>query len=367
MIKYYFFLLFKKIRFNLHDYFEIKRDPNLNNSIEQFSVFLWSVLFSRLEFTDKSVFFNSKVNNKGKPLILSQARVLLALVESYHNKKSLVKAKWLIKAFSKYLISERRSDGLFSFNYPSWDRQDEGIATVWTVLALIKANSILDENSIHSFIEDTTNIMLDKLYTEDTSLLHTKNDTYWCLNSASTLAYVCKLLLDINYSERLEIAMNNSIDICIKNIHNDGHFPYSEKRKGTYILLYHPVVIYTLEMCENSEYLDDEIKIKLRNSLANARKFLIDQLDTNLYFVEPEVQKYSRYVISNIIGLVALKGYIDVDKEEKILKNILTFMRNHKLYLCINDDLKLYNSSLYKLKDQLSIEVLFWLEIYKAK
>ena len=326
---------------------------------------LWKRILQNIKYQDYYVFLNTEVKNQNKPLILSQARVLLALVESYKN--GFIKSKWLIKGFANYLIKERNKEGMYKFNYPSWDKQDEGIATVWALLALIKAYDIIHEKTILIFVEETTQIMLDKLYSENTSLLHTKGDDYWCLNAASTLAYLCKLILDKKYSSRFASAMNNSISLCVNNLADDGHFPYSEKRMGTYLLLYQPVVIYTLEMCTDSKYLNEINANSLKNKLKLARIFLLKQMDRNYFFVEPEIKKFSRYVISNIVSLVALKGFIKPEEESKILKNILKFLKNDEIFLCISDDMKLYNSSLYKLRDQLNTEVFFWLETYKSK
>lgn len=367
MLKYYFFLLLKKIRFNIHDIFEKKHLIKSNINPQWFSIILWKLIFQNIRYKNQTVFIDTKVKNQNKPLILSQSRVLLSLVASYNNQESIIKDKWLIKSFSKYLMSERNKDGLYTFNYPFWDRQDEGIATVWVLLALIKSYDILKDEKILNFVEETTNIMIDELYSEQTSLLHTKDDDYWCLNAASTLAYLCKLILDIKYISRLELVMNNSISLCINNLAEDGHFPYSEKRPGTYLLLYHPVVIHTLEMCSDSNYLNKANQNTISVRLKTARDFLLKQMDGNYFFVEPEIEKYSRYIISNVTSLVALKGFISAEEENKILQNILKFMKDDKIFLCINNNLKLYNSSLYKLNDQLSIEVLFWLETYKSQ
>ncbi len=37
--------------------------------------------------------------------------------------------------------------------------------------------------------------MIEKLYSEKNSLVHTAGDNFWCLDSASTFAYTCSLLL----------------------------------------------------------------------------------------------------------------------------------------------------------------------------
>lgn len=365
MFRYYLKLLQKKTINKFHNKIEIKVGINACGSIECFLFQLTKILFRNLFYEKDYLYFKTKIKNNSKPLILTQARILLILTYQFFYEKNYIK-KWMIRKFVNYLLSERNENGYYTFNYESWDRQDEGIATVWVLSALLKANEILQDDKLVNFITETTNIMLDKLYFEETSLVHTKGDRHWCLNAASTLAWFLSELLKYDDNQRYEKAMNNSVKICLEQQTAEGFFPYSEKRKGTYLLLYNPIVVYTLDKCKDSKYLDDSIKNSLEDKLNFARNFILKQMDNKNYFVEPEIKTYSRYIISNVTSLVALKGFIDKDLENKILLNIQSFMKADQLFMCIDDKYFLYNSSLFRLKDQLSIEVLYWLETFKG-
>ena len=207
--------------------------------------------------------------------MLAQSRILLSLVEGFKHEDSMINSKFLIEKMTNYLKNQRNQEGLYTFNSPNWDMHDEGVASVWALLALIKANSILEQKSILEFVLETTQTMLHKLYDEKTSLVHTKNQSFWCLNSASTLTYFCSLLLELKYDETFNLAMNNSILLCLNNLENDGHFPYSEKWRGTYLLLYHPIVMYTLEECLSSRYLNDNCKAIFRIKIGKSKKIFI--------------------------------------------------------------------------------------------
>ena len=117
--------------------------------------------------------------------------------------------------------------GLFNFNKPYWEKQDEGIASEWATLALLRAYQTLNEREYLNIASSTMEAMLEHLYTEETSLVHTKSDNFWCLNSASTFAYVCSLLLENIYSEKVRQAMIDSVNLCVSKIAMDGHFPYN--------------------------------------------------------------------------------------------------------------------------------------------
>ena len=47
--------------------------------------------------------------------------------------------------------------------------------------------------------------MIENLYTKETSLVHTAGHNFWCLDSASTFAYLCSLLLKHNHSKKYEM------------------------------------------------------------------------------------------------------------------------------------------------------------------
>lgn len=366
MIVYYLNLLFRKIFSNIHNFLETKKDINKNseNCSNLFYFLLFKNVYKKLSVVKSGIYFKTKIQNSSKPLILSQARILLIFSYQFNNNNS-ISNKWIIAQLVNYVKGERNEEGYYTFNYSSWDKQDEGIATVWVLIALLKGYEVLQDISLLEFIIETSNIMLDKLYSERTSLVHTRDDNFWCLNAASTLAWFLSDLLKHHYDERYEKAMNNSINICLDMQTDEGFFPYSEKRTGTYLLLYNPIVVYTLAQCKNSVCINVNLCNKLENKLSLARKFILSNLDKEGFFVEPEVKKYSRYIISNVTSLVALKGFISTDIEEQILKNIFKFMKNGELFLCINDDYKLFNSSLFRLRDQLSIEVLYWLQVYQ--
>jgi hypothetical protein len=362
---YYLNLFFKKLHINTHNIFEQKSAISEDNNYSNFKIFLISNLYSQFRFSHDGIYVNTKVKNNNKSLLLTQARTLLILSLQNENSNITQHSKWLIENLSNYIVKQRNKDQIYTFNYPSWDRQDEGIATVWALISLIKSYPILKVDSLLNFIIETSHVMLDKLYSKETSLMHTKDDKFWCLNAASTLAWFLSELMIYSPDKKFSDAMNNSILLCLKKISPEGYFPYSEKRHGTYILLYNPVVIYTLNECQHSNYLDDNLKKELYEKLTIARNYLVKQMDSKCYFIEPEVKNYSRYIVSNITSLVSLKGFINKETENQILQNIFKFLKKNELFLCINDDYKLYNSSLFKLKDQLSIEVLYWLETYE--
>ena len=206
--------------------------------------------------------------------------------------------------------------------------------------------------------------MIEHLYTKETSLVHTAGQNFWCLNSASTFAYLCSLLLKHNYSKKVENAMINSINLCVDKIASDGHFPYSTMNQGTYLLLYHPIVMITLEKCLESKYLDHITIKRLNEVLTKARDFLINSIDDEKKVFEPEIKQLSQYIISNVTTLVALKDKIDPSFEKSLLNNVIKFLNKDKLYLCIDKKERLYNGDLYKFNDVYLIEVLYWLDLY---
>ncbi len=367
MFKGNYNLLLKKIRLKVHDIFEKRYQLDLVYSFERVQFLLWQNIFSKLNYENEEIYFKTKIQNNGRYLILAQSRILLSLAETFKQEDATLYSKFLIKRMTNYIINRRNQEGLYTLNYPNWDVQDEGIATVWTLLALIKANLILENKNIQEFVLETAHIMIHKLYNEKISLVHTKKQNFWCLNAASTFAYFCSLILESKFDETFKAALNNSISLCINNLDVDGHFPYSEKWRGTYLLLYHPTVIYTLEECLNSKYINDEIRLTLSLKLETAKKFLLKQMDKKFFFIEPDLNKYYRYIISNVSSLVALQNSIKYEIEEKILQNITKFFSNNMLFLCIDKKDRLFNSSLYYVHDQLSTEVLFWMQIYISR
>lgn len=361
---YYLFLLLKKIRVFIHNFFEpIISSPSCAD-IEAFKIFLWKQLLTNLSYDEKGYFFKTKVTNKKSPMVLSQARVILILCNQSNLDEPRFKSSYLIKKMTDYLISMRDGNGLFKFNQVSWDYQDEGIASVWATFALIKAYEITSQKKYLETAVSTMNSMLRNLYSKHTSLVHTAGDNFWCLNSASTFAYVCSLLLNHHYSDEIQKAMVDSINLCLDKISDDGHYPYNMKRQGTYLLLYHSIVMITLEYCLSSKYLDGQTRKKIADSNKIALEFLLKCIDEENRIFEPEITQYSQYIITNVTTLLAVRGRIDGDIETNIYRNLATFWKDEKLYLCKNKNDKLYDSDLYKVKDVLTIEVLYWLNLY---
>ena len=362
---YYIFLLFKKIKVLFHNILE----PHVNTlpkaDPEEFKIFLWQQKMKNLSFHEKGCYFRTNITNKKSPMALSQARTILILCNDPTLSEPKFRSAFLIKKLTDYLISMRDSNGLFKFNQASWDLQDEGIASVWSTLALIKAYEVTNEKYYLEVAISTLNAMLSNLYTRETSLIHTAGDYFWCLNSASTFAYACSLMLNHHYSDEIKEAMIDSINLCIDKIGDDGHYPYNLKRQGTYLLLYHPIVMITLDCCLLSEYLDNKTRQRIVASNKIAQEFLLKCIDKEKRIFEPEVTHYGQYIITNVATLLALKGKIETDLEKTLLNNIATFWKNDELYLCKDKNNRLYNSDLYSVKDVLAIEVLYWLDLYQ--
>ncbi len=361
---YYFALFLKKLIIFIHNTLEVRMTTTTAGTIEEFQFSLWKELLLKLKPSKEGYYYETKVTNKKSPMVLSQARVILILCNNYKHGEFKFRSKFLISQLSDYLISMRQKNGIYNFNQASWNLQDEGIASVWATLALIKSYEITNNVRYLESAKLTMYAMLDLLYSNETSLKHTLGDDFWCLNSASTFAYVCSLFLKYNFDERIQEAMANSINICIDKIADDGHFPYNKSRQGTYLLLYHPIVMITLEYCLESKHLTNVTIQKLREVLAKARVFLINCINSHDEIFEPEVVHYSQYIITGITSLLALKGKIDLNSEEKMLQNIATYWTVGKLYLCKDKKGRLYNSDLYSVKDVLLIEVLYWLDLY---
>ena len=244
-IFYYLLLLIKKIKIKTHNLLERKVASNNEVNLEDLNLLLWQKLIHGINYAEKNFYFNSKVKNKKAPMLLSHARTILIICNNSKNFSTTFESKYLVRKLTDYLIGLKDNRGLYKFNQASWNLQDEGIASVWATLALIKSFEYLNEPK---FLEEaiiTMNSMLENLYSKETSLLHTEGEDYWCLNSASTLAYACSLILEYTHSEKIINAMNDSINLCVDKIAEDGHYPYNSVRQGTYLLLYHPIVIIT--------------------------------------------------------------------------------------------------------------------------
>ncbi|NWF90104.1 MAG: hypothetical protein HXY50_11675 [Ignavibacteriaceae bacterium] len=318
---------------------------------------------SKLVFSQKGCYYKTNTTLDGSPMVLSQARVILILCNQPFKCEPKFQSIFLIKQMTDYLISMRDAQSLYKFNQASWDLQDEGIASVWATMALIKSFEITNNQKYIEAASLTMQAMLSHLYTKETSLIHTKGDTFWTLDAASTFAYVCSLFLEHRFNEDLRTAMNDSISLCINNISTNGHFPYHENR-DTYLFLYHPIIMVTLEKCLNSKYVDPQIKQKLKNTITKATNFLVESFDKNNRIFEPVVQRYQQYLISQVTALYSLKGKNFSVLEESLLRNIASFAKNEKLYLCKDNRNKLFNSDTYITLDVFLVEVLFWLDLY---
>ena len=266
--------------------------------------------------------------------------------------------------FKNFIISIRDESGIYKFNQKSWNLQDEGIATIWVLLALLKVYEITNNSDLLNEMVDTVNDMHRNMVDKLNSLLHNLGDNYWYLNAASTYAFFASQFLDYHYDKEIFNNYINAVELCVSKITPYGYFPYSGKRHGTYLLLYNPIVIYTLENSVNSHLINHELKIKAENAIENARKFILKQMDEGNFFVEfSEQKKFSRYIISNLTSLVALKNKIPKELECKILKNI-SYLINDKLYLCRNSEGEYFNGNLYEVSDVLTTEVFYWLLTY---
>jgi hypothetical protein len=361
---YYGFLFLKKSKIKIHNKFESRVKIVKNNSLEEFYEFLWKHLKTNLITDSKGIFFNTKVKNKNSPMILSQIRVILILSSNKEQLNEKFSQANIIEKLTDYLISMRRSNGLFTFNQASWNLQDEGIASIWAILALIEAYRNTSNYKYLKVATATFDSINKFLYSKETSLLHTANEHIWCLNAASTFANACSNILNYYVSDWVIEAMNDSVELCIEKIADDGHYPYNQIRTGTYILAYHPIVMITLDNCIHSKYLKPEVKNKLIEANKKALEFLIKCFDSDSRIFEPEILQYNQYIITNITSLLALKGKINKENEDVILANLLNYLSKNELFLCKNERNELYNSDLYNVKDVLAIEVLYWLNIY---
>ncbi len=362
---YYSLLLLKKIRTKIHNLLERKVQSNSEITLENLNILLWKELVSSIAHNDKQFFISTNVTNNNSPMLLSQTRAILILCNNFNNSESKFKSKYLIKKLSNYLIDISEKDNLYKFNQASWDLQDEGTASVWATLALLKSYETIGDEKYLDTASLTMTAMIKKLYSKETSLIHTVGDDFWCTDTASIFAYTCSIILKHKYSDTIKDAMIDSIQLCTEKIYEDGHYPYNELRQGLYLLLYHPIVILTLELCQRSKYMDADTHEKINSTNKKARKFLLKFVDENGRVFEPEIKHFSQYIISNITTLVALKNHIDKNLEQKIVNNICSFWNNGKLYLCKSEDDFLFNSDLYSVADVLTLETLFWLDIYQ--
>jgi len=361
---YYFWLLNKKIRTKIHNYLE-KRKFSLDiPSIDYVNFFLWNFLGKRLVHTEKGIYYKTKIMNNNSPMTLAQSRVLLGVCNLYNSGQSNDNNIFLIKEIQKYILTMKGENGIYKFNQKSWNLQDEGIATIWVLLALLETYKITLEKTLLEEIIATIEIVNKILFSKKNSLSHTLGDDYWCLNAASTYAWFVGELMTFYKTDELIENYSLSIELCNAKFSEKRYFPYSEKRQGTYLLLYNPVVMFTLQEAIKNKFIDKTLYNKTRETLVEAEKYLLSQLDKNNFFVEPEMKVFSRYIITNVISLVALKDKIGTALEDKVLNNIKSYFNNDKMFLCKDDSGKYYDGNLYEVDDVLTIEVFYWLTTY---
>lgn len=362
---YYLFLLIKKIRIFFHNKFEIHVKFTEWQNFEDVKIILWQHFLKNLVIEENGAYFQTRVRNKNFPMVLSQARAILIL--SMKGVNSRFENNYLVQKLSDYLLGMRMQNGLFNFNQVSWDLQDEGIASVWSTLALVKA---FEKTNIIKYLNaaiSTCEAMYSNLYSPKTSLLHTAGENIWCLNSASTFANACAILLEHHYSDKIKEAMIDSINLCIEKLAEDGHYPYNERRQGTYLLLYHPIVMITLKNCLKSKYIDNNLAERINQANKKAEKFLLSCFDKSGRLFEPEIKHYFQYIITNITSLVALKNSVSISEQKNLIKNIIAFFSDSDFHLCKDENNLLFNSDLYSVKDVLAIELLYWISIYQSE
>ena len=293
--------------------------------------------------------------------------MICSLCDGFGKKDFPIQDKILTEKLADFLLTFKRDDNLYEFNNYYWDLQDDGIASVWAGIALMKSFELLKKQIYFEETLSVYNAILENLYSPQTSLVHTKGQNFWCANAAAQFAYLSSLILKYDYSDEVYIAMINSINICTMNIKEDGHFPYDAKHHGTYILLYHPNVMFFLNKCLGSDYLDEKIKTKINEVNRKGLVYLLERLDSEMRFNEPDFKDYNYYIITAVTSLASIKGKIKNEDEIKILNNILKFHKNGKLYLFIDNNSYLLNRKYYKLTDILLTETLYWLVQYKYK
>jgi hypothetical protein len=286
------------------------------------------------------------------------------LCDGYEKELFPLKNHYLIKNLSQFLITLKSKNNLYEFNHPKRSVQDEGIGSVWAGIALIKSYQILRQQIYLDEAISTYEAILNHLYSPETGLVHTAGQDFWCINASSKLAYLCSLILKFNYSEEIKKVMVNSINICTNNIADDGHFPYTKIHPGVYILLYHPSVIFYLEKCLESEYLNDKYKLNVIDTSKKAITYLHKYLDNLGRFNEPELKDYNFYIISAVTALAAIAGKIENEAENKILNHILKYYNHNKLYLFIDKNNRLFNGSRFQYKDSFTVEIFYWLTQY---
>ena len=363
---YLFHLIIKKIKVTVHSKFEKKVESEAISDFDSFIFLLIKEIYTNLFVYKKGgIYYKTIISKDGAPLILGQTRLICLLCDGLSKKDFPIQDRGLIEKLTDFLLTMKTEDNIYEFNNYKWEVQDEGIASVWAGIALIKTYECLNKPIYLDESLSVFNSIFENLYSHKTGLVHTKGQDFWCLNASAQLAYFCSILLKYTYSEEILNVMINSINICIDNIGDDGHFPYSERYQNTYILLYHPNVMFFLNECLNSNLLNEEIKSKILDTNKKGLLYLIKCLDSSFRFYERDIKQYNYYVITAVTALNAIKEKINTKDELNILNNIFKFYNNNKLYLFIDNNNFLFNGKRYKFRDIAITETLYWIVQYK--
>jgi hypothetical protein len=301
------------------------------------------------------------MNNNGQPIVISQARLIVAICDGHNLDELYFNNRYVVSELAYYLLSLQKADGLFLFNKTSWMRQDEGIASVWSGIALIRAYEYTKNPDFRVGAISAWDAMYKHLYSEEKSLLHTKKQTWWTLNVAVLYALLGTIILKYIDRNEIRVTVTQSLDLILSSIADDGHFPYNEKRPDVYILLYHSHVIYFLQQIALSRVITENESNRIDRVLMKAGEYLQNQMGDKNLFVETSREEYESYVITSVISLAALKNELSTDQIEKILFNITQHYSNGQHYLFKDSYNKLTNKDLGKYNDVLLTEILYWL------
>ncbi len=361
---YYARLALEKLDSKIRIKFENKHQ--IKNSIG-FNEFMYTIskdIFSKLTIDSEGIYYKTKMNNRGAPIIISQARLIITICDGYQLDGFYFRDKYLVSQLTSFLLKEKQSNGLFLFNKSSWMRQDEGVASVFAGIALIKAYELTKNEQFLTEAINSWQSMYKLLYSEELSLIHTVKHTWWTLNVAVLFAYFGTIILKYTKNNNVKVSVNQSLNLILSNIKQDGHFPYNKKWTHVYILLYHSHVIYFLQNIEKSEFIEDRDRLNIHDTLIKAKRYLIEQMDHNKIFVESARKEYYSYIITNVISLAALKEDLPPSDLIIVRNNIARFHSGKRLYLFIDNDNRLMNKDLYKYNDVLLTEVLYWIVQY---
>ncbi|HOR72546.1 MAG TPA: hypothetical protein PLY00_14875 [Verrucomicrobiota bacterium] len=354
----------RRLQVKIHNTLEarIKADSPLH--LDSFYLFLVKKVLANLRFSAAGAFYVTTITNSGLPFITAQARLICLLTSGLGLSQFPLRSIRLIEELTDALILCKRPNLLYSLNNYACYPQDEGIASVWAGLALIKA---YEATGSDRFWQETVSIydaMLSDLYSKKTGLVHTAGQDFWCLNASSKFAYLSTLLLKHRRAHLIEDALQTSITLCLDNIAEDGHFPYTEEHDGVYILLYHASVMFYLNNCLASECVASHLKDGIRQVNEKALAFLLRCMDSSGRFMEPERRSASFYLISLVTALAALGDRIDQEQHNMILKNLLMYCHDDHLFMYIDRNGYLTNRERYRVRDVLAVEALYWLTQY---